>query len=328
MAIARKNIVDKEIPGFYHCTNRCVRRAFLCGIDKLTGYDCSHRKNWLENRMKSLCDVFAVEIFAYAVMDNHYHIVLYVDPRAPQLWSDEEVAERWLQVYPSRLDKPEYATQREMKKQAIIHDPDRLAIYRERLGDLSWYMRRLNEPLAKLSNQEENCTGRFWEGRYSSQALLDEAAVFSCMAYVDLNPVRARITEKLEESGNTSIKQRIEEMKNDNDEIKLTQAVTAVAGKVRGNSLPINLKEYIELAEWTGKTIIHPDKASIPPHVISVLERLNLQQGHWLKHIEHYGKHYCRVVGPINKIREKAKRIKARCLHGISGAKLMYVTSG
>ena len=90
MAVARKNIVDMEMPGFYHCTNRCVRRAFLCGIDKLTGYDCSHRKTWLENRMKSLCDVFAVEIFAYAVMDNHYHIVLYVDPRAPQRWPDEE----------------------------------------------------------------------------------------------------------------------------------------------------------------------------------------------------------------------------------------------
>ena len=167
-----------------------------------------------------------------------------------------------------------------------------------------------------------------WEGRYSSQALLDEAAVFSCMAYVDLNPVRARITEKLEESDNTSIKQRIEEIKNDNDEINLKQAVTAVAGKVRDNSLSINLKEYVELVEWTGKTIIHPGKASIPPHVISVLERLNLQQGHWLKHIEHYGKHYCRAVGPINKIREKAKRIKVRCLHGISAAKLMYVTSG
>ncbi len=215
-----------------------------------------------------------------------------------------------------------------MKKQAIIHDSDRLALYRERLGDLSWYMRRLNEPLAKLSNGEENCTGRFWEGRYSSQALLDEAAVFSCMAYVDLNPVRARITEKLEESENTSIKQRINEIQTENTETELKQAVDSVAGKVRAHSLPINLKEYMELVEWTGKTIIHPNKASIPPHVISVLERLNLQQGHWLKHIEDYGKHYCRVVGPINKIREKAKRIKVRCLQGISAAKLMYTTSG
>ena len=189
MAIARRDLVDKESPGFYHCTNRCVRRAFLCGYDEDSGENFEHRKVWLEKRFYQLAEIFAVDIYAYAVMDNHYHLVLYLDPKLPEKWSNAEVAERWLKVYPSRLDKPENAAQREIKKLAIMDAPDLLKIYRQRLGDLSWFMRRLNEPLAKLSNGEDNCTGRFWEGRYSSQALLDEAAILSCMSYVDLNPV-------------------------------------------------------------------------------------------------------------------------------------------
>ncbi|MDG1226181.1 MAG: transposase, partial [Burkholderiales bacterium] len=213
MAIARRNLVDSETPGFYHCTNRCVRRAFLCGTDERTGHDYSHRKDWLENRMIELCAIFAVDIYAYAVMSNHYHIVLYVEPLTPLTWSDDEVAEKWLLAYPGRFVDPKFAQQRELKKQAIMCDKEKLKLYRKRLGSLSWFMGRLNEPLAKQSNTEDFCTGRFWEGRYSSQALLDEAAVFSCMAYVDLNPIRADITERLEESNHTAIKQRIESLK-------------------------------------------------------------------------------------------------------------------
>ncbi|MCF6194293.1 MAG: hypothetical protein L3J46_08170, partial [Kangiellaceae bacterium] len=213
MTIARRELVDNETPGFYHCTNRCVRRTFLCGIDELTGKDFSHRKDWLEQRMFELAEIFAVQLFAHAVMDNHYHIVLYLEPLAPLNWSDEKVAECWLKAYPGRLDKPKFAQQRVLKKQAIMSDKKKLKKYRQRLGSLSWFMGRLNEPLAKQSNREDFCTGRFWEGRYSSQVLLDEAAVFSCMAYVDLNPVRAGIVEKLEDAKNTSVKKRLEKIK-------------------------------------------------------------------------------------------------------------------
>ena len=113
MTIARKNIVDHETAGFYHCTNRCVRRTFLCGFDEFTKTDYSHRKDWLEERMVELCDIFAVELFAFAVMDNHYHAVLYLEPLTPLKWSDEEVAERWLRAYLGRLSDTTFAKQRE-----------------------------------------------------------------------------------------------------------------------------------------------------------------------------------------------------------------------
>ncbi len=327
MAIARKNIVDEEAPGFYHCTNRCVRRTFLCGLDKLTGIDYSHRKDWLEKRIFELCKLFAVEVYAFAVMDNHYHAVLYLAPKAPLNWSKEEVAARWLKAYPGRLDNPKFAKQRELKKQAIIADKEKLKKYRQRLGSLSWFMSRLNEPMAKQSNQEDICTGRFWEGRFNAQALLDEAAVFSCMAYVDLNPIRARITKKLEESNNTAIKKRLETIKEQEPmdvQAYLDAPVTGLSNPTKSKRLAMSLKDYIELVEWTGKSIVYPNKSAMPLNIQSSLQHLNLQQTHWLKQIENYGKHYCHVVGPVARIREKAKQLNQKWLKGIKTAALLY----
>ena len=327
MAIARKNIVDSETPGFYHCTNRCVRRTFLCGEDKETGKDYSDRKGWLEKRFVELCSIFAVDIYAYAIMDNHYHIVLYLDPLAPLKWSDEETAEKWLLAYPGKLNKPELTQQRELKKQAIMGDKDKLKSYRKRLGKLSWFMGRINEPLAKKSNVEDNCTGAFWESRYKAQALLDEASVLSCMCYVDLNPVRAKITKNLETSNHTAIKKRIEkvkQIKENNRTVDLSKIISSVAGNLKCERMTLSTKDYFSLVDWTGKSIIYPNKASIPANIKSIIEGLNLQQTHWLKHIENFDQHYCHVVGPVKLIREKAKAMSKRCLKGITSAKHLF----
>ena len=308
-------------------TGQTLRRTFLCGLDDLTGTDYSHRKTWLDKRMFELCEIFSVSIYAYAVMSNHYHIVLHVDPLEPLNWSDEKVAERWLLAYPGRYSEPRFAKQRELKKQAIIGDKKKLEKYRKRLGSLSWFMGRLNEPLAKLSNEEEFCTGRFWEGRYTSQALLDEASVFSCMAYVDLNPIRADIAERLEESNHTSIKKRIEELKKvESVDVQKTLdgSVSAISNTIQSKQLPISLKDYIELVEYAGHSIKYPNKASMPMHVASTLSSLNLQPDHWLKQVENFGKHYCHVVGPVDQIKEKAIQFKKRCMKGMSAARQLY----
>jgi len=277
--------------------------------------------------MFELCDIFSVSIYAYAVMDNHYHIVLYLDPIPPQNWRAEEIAEKWLLAYPGQYSNPKFAKQRELKKQAIIADKEKLEKYRKRLGSLSWFMGRLNEPLAKQSNQEEDCTGRFWEGRYSSQALLDEAAVFSCMAYIDLNPIRAGIAEKVEESQYTAINKRVEQLK-EVDPIdvqkELDASMTAITHHIKSKQLLISLKDYIELVEYAAKSIKYPSKSAIPAHVKSTLSSLNLQPNHWLKQVESFSEHYCHVVGPIEKMRERAAQLKKRCLKGASAAKLLY----
>jgi len=188
-------------------------------------------------------------------------------------------------------------------------------------------MSRLNEPLAKRSNKEENCTGSFWQGRYSAQALLDEVAVFSCMAYVDLNPIRAKITEKLEESNNTSIKKRLKELKQIESidvQKKLDTAIFAISNQISSKKLSMSLKSYIELVEWTGKNIIRPNKAAMPQHIFSCLNSLNLQQAHWLKQLENFEQHYCHVIGSFELIKEKANQLKVKCMKGASAAKLLY----
>jgi hypothetical protein len=91
--------VSLEDTPYYHCISRCVRRAFLCGQDRFTGKSFNHRKPWLVKRFKLLASGFAIDIAAYAVMSNHYHLVLHVDPHRSRQWSDDDVIDRWLTLY-------------------------------------------------------------------------------------------------------------------------------------------------------------------------------------------------------------------------------------
>ena len=210
MTYPRAHLVDAETPCFYHLISRCVRRAWLCGVDSLTGQSFEHRRQWVEDKMLELAQFYSVEIFAYTVMSNHYHLVIFYHPLAPDSWSDEEVAERWLDAHPPHRNGQVDEAAKAAQMQALLDNPDQVQTYRERLGSLSWYMRSLNHPLACRANREDDCTGHFWEGRFKSAVLLDEPSVLACMAYVDLNPVRAKIAERLEACQHTSIKRRLE----------------------------------------------------------------------------------------------------------------------
>ncbi|MDQ7050935.1 MAG: hypothetical protein Q9M92_15940 [Enterobacterales bacterium] len=226
MAVKRSEIVDSNTAGYYHLMTRCVRRAYLCGKDAKTGQSFEHRREWIENRILQLAEIFSIEIYAYAVMSNHYHIVVYSDPKLPEKWSDEEVARRWLQAFPGKLESPQFQHLRQAKIRAITEDKQLLSSYRQRLGSLSWFMKQINEPIAKRSNREDSVTGHFWEARFKSQALLDDAALLTCMAYVDLNPIRAKTCNSLKASKHTSIKNRIKNLSEDN----LQQQIKPLAG--------------------------------------------------------------------------------------------------
>ena len=210
MGLPRSHYVQEGEEGVYHCYSRCVRRAFLFGFDALTRRDFSHRKAWLVDRLRYLASIFAIEVCAYAVMITHYHSVLRTRPDLAALWSDCEVATRWLTLFPRHRDPkgvPLPPTEKEIR--ALTDLPDRIAELRKRLCSLSWFMGRLNEFIARAANKADRVNGRFWESRFKCQALLDEAAIAARMAYVDLNPIRAGVAETPEDSDFTSIQERI-----------------------------------------------------------------------------------------------------------------------
>ena len=102
---ARKDIVPNGEVGVYHCVNRCVRRAWLCGHDPVTGSCYDHRKQWIEDRLEELAGSFAVDVCGFSAMSNHVHVVLRTRPDVAEAWSDEEVARRWWRLFPKRRDE-------------------------------------------------------------------------------------------------------------------------------------------------------------------------------------------------------------------------------
>ncbi|MBU2880513.1 transposase [Psychrosphaera sp. B3R10] len=210
MALARKRQINIEATRFYHCVSRCVRRAYLCGLDPVSGRNYEHRRSWVQNKLLELPNSFAIDVYAFAVMNNHTHSVLYVNHQKAQNWCAQEVLSRWHRLFKGTILTQRYTKNagRGMSEAELRMVEDTVEVYRSRLMDISWFMRSLNEFVARKANKEDNCTGRFWEGRFKSQALLDEQAVLCCMVYVDLNPHRVGIASSIKTSHYTSIKLR------------------------------------------------------------------------------------------------------------------------
>jgi len=296
MTYPRSHLIDPD-GGTYHVCSRCVRRTFLGGQDELTGRDFSHRRQWIESRILVLSEIFSVSIYAYAVMSNHYHVVLSIDPSE---MTDDEVADRWLKLCPVVDDRTGviYAARRD----AILNSRERLTELRGRLMSLSWFMRFINEPLARIANKEDDCTGRFWEGRFKSQMLLDEASILASMVYVDLNPVRAGIARDLDDSDYTSIKQRL---KSASTEQELT-AISATRCELPFS--PILLTEYIDLVRWTASKQSHM-RRSVSGDVDHCLRRQYTTQDVWFR--DNLPSPHCwqRAMGSTDALRAHASAI-------------------
>lgn len=316
MTSPRSHLVDPTATGFYHCMSRCVRRAFLCGEDALTGRSYEHRKQWVEDRLIELAEIFTVGIYAYAVMSNHLHVVVYIDPLATLAWSPDEVARRWVRLTPVRVDGEVDDAACEARATALASNAERIAVLRERLGSLSWFMRFLNEPIARRANREDGCTGHFWEARFKCQALLDDSAVLACMAYVDLNPIRAGLAADLPSSPHTSAKRRLADPK----PIDSAAPLSPIAGTVAHDAMPATLAEYLDLADWTGR-IARPGKhgtidAASPP----VLHRLGLRQEQWHAQATGIEQRYWRAVGAVDALIERARSMGQRWFKGAGRA--------
>jgi REP element-mobilizing transposase RayT len=301
MTYPRSHLVDPA-GGNYHVCARCVRRAYLCGVDKISGRDFSHRRKWIERRILELGEIFTVSIYAYAVMTNHYHIVLRVEPRP---LTDVEVVDRWLLLCPVTAVNTSQQYCHEARKFAILADQEKLAELRLRLCSLSWFMRFLNEPLARMANSEDRCKGRFWEGRFKSQHLLDEAAVLACMVYVDLNPIRAGIATTPADSNFTSLQRRIR----DNKINVFSQPIKAANSSRSPLPFePLSLGDYLHLVRWTQGSQ-STRKRSIPFGVSYSLLCNHTDSDQWFRdHLPCPGE-WPRALGSIDALKEHAREL-------------------
>ena len=330
----RKSLIAIESTPYYHCMARCVRRAFLCGVDELSGKSYEHRRGWLETKLLNLPNIFAIDIAAYAIMSNHYHAVLHINTARAKSWSDLEVVERWHQLFSGTALSSQYLKNGKLPEAEALAFQVVVDEWRLRLQDISWFMRVLNEAIAREANAEDKCTGRFWEGRFKSQALLDESALLACMAYVDLNPIRAKLAKTAEKSHHTSVKKRCEKAKKTRQANHINQQVKSLYPFVgslcqksrqhQSEGIQIRLTDYLNLVDCTGRIIREDKNGYIDSKSEKILQRLNINEAQWFTMAKNFEGCFGAFVGNEKNLRSACEKLEYQRPSGLSACKQMF----
>jgi hypothetical protein len=280
------------------------------------------------------------------VLDNHFYLLLRLDPDVAAGWSDEEVARRWGSLFPPRDKSRQPLPISEVWIQDRLKDVPWLAKTRERLQSISWFMKCLKEPISRRANRQDKCRGAFFESRFKSVAVLDEEALLAVSTYIDLNPVAAKIAQVPETSNYTSIKSRVEHIKAQD---ATAQLEAAKGGSVAGSRAASGLEEglwlcpiedrrrwdspregmfeglsigsYLRLVDYTGR-LFREGKAKISAELAGILDRIGCSAERWqvrmekLKNGRSFGRFF---AASRDKLRELAKRYNVRHVVNLIG---------
>lgn len=305
MTLARKYLISTEDTPYYHIMTRCVRRAFLCGKDKYSGHCYEHRRGMIVERIKILAGIFNIDVCAYAVMSNHYHLVLKINSTYD--WSEKQVLVYWSQLCQLPLICEKFINGEPQSKAELEVVYQQTDVYRKRLMSISWFMKLLNEHIAKTANQEDKVTGSFFESRFKSQALLDEKALLTCMAYVDLNPIRAAIAKTPEDSDYTSIQERVR-----------SKSSNLISLGFNEDAVDFSLDDYCELVDATGRAFRVDKKGFIDDSLPPILQRLGLDESTWLDELKQFKSKGKKAIGTIEKLKQYVNHIKSKIKLDIS----------
>jgi REP element-mobilizing transposase RayT len=329
--VARADVFDPNTVSVFHCINRCVRECFLCGNDPNTGRNFDHRKLWLEERLKFLAKWFAIDVLDFAILSNHFHLLLRNRPDIVAAWSDEEVARRWLMICPVRKlpgGNKEEPTDSDLG--TIINNPAKLVEIRERLSHISWFMRLIAGPIARRANKEDQVSGRFWQGRFKAIKLCDEAAILGCSVYIGLNVIRAGLAQTPEDSNFTSVQRRIQSLLRPANETEarghsspddshrpddwlapLSLDEAANPGAMPNGTgtrcsdkgfLPMSVTEYLGLLDWSGRQVVNGKRGTIPAHLVPILDRVGIPPDGWLTLATEFERLFQRVAGSCGSV--------------------------
>ncbi len=340
MTIARAHLVDPTVSRWYHCVTRCVRRAFLLGEGQ------QDRKLWIETRLQELAEIFAISVGGFSILDNHLHLLVRLDPEAAAGWSDEDVVRRWGRLFPPRDKSRRPLAVSDDWVQGHLTNVAWLARARQRLQSLSWFMKCLKEPLARLANREDQTRGAFFEGRFKSVAILDEEALLATCTYIDLNPVAAGIATVPESSAHTSIKERVAHVQAQGrtDDLNASRegsaaGSAAAAGLEESHWLcPIedrrrldsaregmvegfSLGSYLQLVDYTAR-LYRAGKAAVSREVAAILDRLGSTAEEWQARLEklRQGRFLGRYFATTrDRLREVAQRLGVKRVPNLGG---------
>ncbi len=327
----RSELVDLATTPWYHCIQRCVRRAWLCGVDPYTGKSFEHRREWVEERLKLVTSVFAIDLASYAIRSNHVHTLVKIVRERAESWSNDEVRERWLSLYPGTKSR---FVQAPKNKRERDQNEKQIEEWRSNLWSLSWFQRAISEPIARRANREDECTGRFWEGRFKSKAILDDAALITCMAYIDLNPIHDGEAQTLAACKHTSARARLDAFQEAKRRAQLSgrplKTRNASPGhlltmslrsqqEARKTPIPLSHGEYVELLEW-----LVAKKKVCERDVAKPLEDCGIRPESFPEYVRRYDELTAQFVGAPSRIRAEAYRRKTRHLIGARKMAALY----
>lgn len=338
MPMPRSKIVDPEVTPWYHCISKCVRGERLLNLE---------RKRWIEKRLAELVEIFAIDVGAFSVLDNHLHVLTHLDIKAPRKWSKAEVLRRWARLHPPRdgCRRPLKCLKRWIREKQSDHRF--VNTLRKRLVDLGWFMKSLKEPLARLANEIDGTDGAFWSARYKSIAIMDLPALLATSIYIDLNPLAAGIVKRPEEARFTSLFLRVDHCRRlgrlaDLQAARLSAAVGAqrcrgmetglwlcpiedrrAQGESRTGLLDgFSLGSYLLLLDASSR-LVRPGKARVDPQAEPLLERLGTTGTAWQTALEClFSRPFPRGIAfafDRQKLRDAAKKRGCRHLANLNG---------
>lgn len=172
----RSDIVIPDEIQTFRCIYRCIRYCRIAGTHPVTRKSCEHRRQWVSQRLEDLSELFAIECLLHRVENGEFECVIRTRPDVASKWSDREVAKRWCTLFPHKTPEHEREKAERERIDGIADDKQRVQELRNRLKDISWYMRCFAANIAERANEEDGVKGRFWDGRFKPTLLLDDHA--------------------------------------------------------------------------------------------------------------------------------------------------------